>query len=527
MALDFLPTDAAEELKKYAINSSLEVAKIRCRRHKRKEADADGSEAKKNLATFKEKCEELLSEGSCKDIAMMLRCSGWHAANTRKSEESRRHESREGYKSDADENEREVEEHYQDIIRRKEISGTLASNLKDMGYCIARSVVNSIFRPHEEEAEDKKAILDSLFDKIHGEVDVAQILSQRPAEEPLKLVGEVPLEILPCDIANELKLYAEYQSLHCAKKRFRNGAEADADRMKAKDHYDSFQEKCKGLLSDCVCQNIRELLMSAAWHEANIKKSKQCLLPKLRDRYKSDASTDKKGVDVAYKAIVEAGEISETLARNLREMGWNVARHAVSKIAGRDDDAIRDTANVDLYFRNVNGAVNLVSMKFIMDEAKILKKRQLEVCEQYLQNKTDIQQSMVFSFTVTEGKTHSTSHTVGFSYGIESSFSAGFSNFSELNFSFDFNFSCNRTFEESINTVITKAYEFPLFVPAYSKYVAKGIVQEAEMEIPYELMFDLKGVRRSVKGLWKGVAKSKASYEIEKTEGPPTSCSIV
>ena len=36
---------------------------------------------------------------------------------------------------------------------------------------------------------------------------------------------------------------------------------------------------------------------------------------------------------------------------------------------------------------------------------------------------------MTFRFSVTEGKTHSTSHTIGFSYGINSTFDDGFSGF--------------------------------------------------------------------------------------------------
>lgn len=47
------------------------------------------------------------------------------------------------------------------------------------------------------------------------------------------------------------------------------------------------------------------------------------------------------------------------------------------------------------------------------------------------------------------------------------------------------------------------------------------------MEIFYELMFDFKGVCRLVKGFWKGVVKSKVSYEIEKIEGFLISCFIV
>lgn len=83
---------------------------------------------------------------------------------------------------------------------------------------------------------------------------------------------------------------------------------------------------------------------------------------------------------------------------------------------------------------------------------------------------------MVFSFMVIEGKIYFILYIVGFFYGIELSFSVGFFNFSEFNFLFDFNFLCNCMFEEFINIVIIKVYEFLFFVFVYSKYVVKGIV---------------------------------------------------
>lgn len=88
MVLDFFFIDVVEELKKYVINFSLEVVKICCCCYKRKEVDVDGSEVKKNLVIFKEKCEEFLLEGFCKDIVMMFRYFGWYVVNIRKSEES-------------------------------------------------------------------------------------------------------------------------------------------------------------------------------------------------------------------------------------------------------------------------------------------------------------------------------------------------------------------------------------------------------------------------------------------------------
>ncbi|KAJ7325680.1 hypothetical protein OS493_029105 [Desmophyllum pertusum] len=91
-----------------------------------------------------------------------------------------------------------------------------------------------------------------------------------------------PLEILPLDVADELKAYAE--------------------------------RECEGLLSDTSCQAIKTMLHYAAWHAANITKSKRCWSRTKHKHCKSDAAGDKKGMQANYQAIVEEGEISETLA---------------------------------------------------------------------------------------------------------------------------------------------------------------------------------------------------------------------
>ena len=131
-----------------------------------------------------------------------------------------------------------------------------------------------------------------------------------------------------------------------------------------------------------------------------------------------------------------------------------------------------------------------------------------------------IKPCMTFGFSMTEGKTHSASHTIGFSYGINASFKAGFSGFGEINFELSFSFSHSHTFEQSVSTGTTKSVEFPLSVPAHSTYIAKGMVYEAEMEIPYELVFDFGGAHRKLRGHWKGVACSKATYQVDNKEHP-------
>ena len=517
-ALEKFPTDAAEELKQYAEKQSWFCAKLRCRRFKRSEADNDKSEADQHLKSFKEKCEGLLSDKSCQDIASMLEYASWHAANTRKAEKCWRRGVRKYYKAYASYDKKEVEEHYQNVVREREISETLAENLKQLGWSAAWFAANTMFG-HQEDAEHQKENLDSCFGEIHGEVNVAEILSQRQrAVSEERTTNNEALEIFPHDVAKELKRYAKKAGCHCANVRFDNHGQADVDKIKSKNHFDSFKEKCKGLLSDKSCEDIKLMLQHTAWHAANITKSKRSWQPSVRKRYKADAESDQSSMEEKYEGILTEGEISEVLAKNVKDMGWNAAWYATNKIFGHSDDARCNKANLQTYFRKIYGDVNLVAMNFIMDEAKILSQRPKIVSEKDLVNRGDVEQTMSFSFSMTEGKTRSASHTIGFSYGINTSFSAGFAGFGECNFQLSFSFSHSHTFAQSTSTGTTTSFEFPLSVPAHSIYVAKGIVYEAEMDIPYELVFDFGGKHRTVRGQWKGVACSKATYEVVKKE---------
>jgi len=521
VALEIFPTDVADELKMYAEKHSLHCAKIR-RRKQITEADADLSEARSHIASFKEKCKGWLSDKSCLQIEKMLEYAGWHAANTKKSETRWRRGSRKGYEHDASINKRLLEQHYQNVVKEKEISETLAANVRDMGWGAAWCAANTIFG-HQEEAKRQKEKLDLHFDKIHGEITVAEILPRRPQidrEDNVTFSDVEPLEILPLDVAEELKEYAEKAAWSCSRKSLGDREEADADKIEAKNHFHSFRDKCKGLLSDRLCEDIRSMIKDVASYVTNKTISKKSWWLTKRNQYKAYAVICKRKFQAKYQDIVNRGEISQTLATNLLELGRNAALLATHTIVGRHDDAKRDQANLDSYFNNIYGEINLVAVNFILDEAEILSRTPKVVSKKVLVNNNDVEQGMTFSFSMTEGKTHSTSHTIGFSYGINSSFTTGFSGFGEANFELSFSFSHSHTFEESTSTGTIKSVEFPLSVPAHSTYVATGMVYEAEMEIPYELVFDFGGAHRKLRGQWKGIACSKATYQVDKKVDP-------
>ncbi|KAJ7381730.1 hypothetical protein OS493_039322, partial [Desmophyllum pertusum] len=161
-------------------------------------------------------------------------------------------------------------------------------------------------------------------------------------------VRNVALEIFPTDAAVKLKVYAVKYSWYCAKL-LRRGqrTEADADRSEAENHFASFRDKCEGLLSEKSYEDIKLMLLYAGWHAANTRKSEQCRLRHSRKGYEFDASNHKRKVEEHYKTVLNKGEISETLARNVREMGWGAAWFAANTIFGRDKEADQQKANLD------------------------------------------------------------------------------------------------------------------------------------------------------------------------------------
>lgn len=122
---------------------------------------------------------------------------------------------------------------------------------------------------------------------------------------------------------------------------------------------------------------------------------------------------------------------------------------------------------------------------------------------------------MAFEFTVTQGKTTSLSFQIGFKYGVKAEMEVSFL-YTGGQFEASFEMSQSLTISQSLSTGTSKEYNFPLSVPAHSTYEAKATVQEAEMEVPYELVFDFGGTRKSIVGIWNGVAVSLATYTVTK-----------
>jgi len=140
-------------------------------------------------------------------------------------------------------NKRILEQHYQNVVKKAEISETLAANVRDMDWGAACLAANTIFG-NQEKAKRQKENLDLHFDKIHGEITAAAILLQRPRIdcEDAKLSDVEPLELLPLDVTEELKEYAEKAAWCYSKKGLGDRGEADAHKIEAWNHFQYFKE---------------------------------------------------------------------------------------------------------------------------------------------------------------------------------------------------------------------------------------------------------------------------------------------
>ena len=313
------------------------------------------------------------------------------------------------------------------------------------------------------------------------------------------------MNIFPGDVAEELKECALAAGRSTAEERFGKKGEADAQKVQWGEHAENFTKMLDGLLSAGVCGDIKSMFWFQAWRTANERKG-----------YKSDMANDVKKVKELYEKIRSSGELSDTLAANLHSMGGNIAWYTANTKYGYKDDATRDKANYEAAYRKIHGEVNIVAMHFNTDKAKILSEKPKVVAEQTLVNNGNVEQQMQFSFSVTEGKTTTTTTQIGFKAGFKVGFEAVFFAFAggKAKYEVSFEFSATHTWGESVQKGITKAYTFPLKVPANSMYKAKGMVHEADMDVPFELVFDFGGVEKSITGMWKGVAVSTATYEV-------------
>ena len=323
----------------------------------------------------------------------------------------------------------------------------------------------------------------------------------------LTLVTADRINILPEDVAAKVRGCALAAGYSTANERFGSQGEADAQKTKWKDAAYELKKLSDGIIKESTVSDIQYMFWFMAWRTANERKG-------------YSTSSDKKKFKKYYQEIKDSEDFTDDLASLIYSLGSNVAWYTANRLYGYSDDAKRDKAKYESAYNRMHGDVKLVAMNFFINQADIRSRKPLVISEQTLINNGDINQSFTYTYGVTRGRTIETSHTFGFTYGVTQGLTVGFEGV-ESSFEVSFEISAEVSFSESLNEGMDKGYEFPLVVPPHSTYIAKGIVTEAEMDVPYELVFDFDGAEKTFHGTWRGVAVSKGSYQIDDLNKEP------
>ena len=318
------------------------------------------------------------------------------------------------------------------------------------------------------------------------------------------LVHTQGINILPQDAATELKECASAAGWYAAN--IRKGYSGTAAKANVKRHTANFKEKMAGIISSGTIDNIKDMFVYSSWYTANTRKG-----------YSSDARRDRKRVNSEYNTIKNSGELSDSLIKDIHDMGWAAAWYAANKRAGYNRDAGRDEQKFTKHFDRIKGTVELVSVNFMTSDIteRNFKTAPKVVIRKRLPNCGSTQLQTVITYEESIGETVSFTREVGFEYTITAGFLAGFSFLGlggEVTFETSFTFFSSSSFSESIEHTRTRSYTFILTAAPYTTNTGVATVYEATGSVPYEMVFDFQGVRKTVHGTWTGVAVSDAIF---------------
>ena len=322
------------------------------------------------------------------------------------------------------------------------------------------------------------------------------------------------INILSRDAANELKDCAWRAGWYAANIRKGYRSDANNDIETTKQRANNFKEKMYGIISAGTVDNIREMFIYSSWHTAN-----------TRAGYSSDARRDRRKVNNLYYRIRNSGELSSSLVNNIREMGWAAAWHCANTRVGYYNDARRDKERFNDYSRRISGDVALVGVKFGQLYAPKIAPKEVFHKEFVNCGSTPLKSS--YKYTETMGKTTSYTHQVGFEYKISSGFSAGitYGGFQAgATFEASFGFSRSSTFSQSIHEAKTREFTYEFSAKPHTTNSVTGSIFEAMGSVPYQLVFDFQGVKKSVSGTWSGVAVTKVKVKQRDIKHAPGVC---
>ncbi len=315
-------------------------------------------------------------------------------------------------------------------------------------------------------------------------------------------IKPAPLSNLPIEVAEKLKDLAWAAAWHTANTRA-GYRDAETDLLNYKQASHDLDTTAKGLnLSPNTLELIKTFAMDAAWHCANTRKG-----------YKKAAANDLNRANLGYTRLYQSGEITQPLAANLTQLFWAASWYCANTRAKYNDDAKADEARFNHYFHQVCGPVKFISLDFLTSGLEILQTKPVAVVNQTLTNYSDREQEMSAKVSIMKGYTKEWSHNVGFRMSSTVKVQASVE-VAEVSRDFTIEASYGYTQGGSETTQQTKEFEYPVKVGQMQQVTVKGTVHEAEMTVPYRLVYKIGEVERRIEGVWHGVACSEATMTV-------------
>ena len=311
------------------------------------------------------------------------------------------------------------------------------------------------------------------------------------------------MNLLPPEIAEAIKESAWQAAVSVSNERFGKTSTAKEAKAKWQNSAQAMKKAGEKVISPETCEDLKNMFWRSAWHTSNTRKG-----------YDSDAKKDIGIVEECYDKICKRNEFSGSLASNLKDLGLTAGWYWAHNLKG-DDEAGADKAKFEAVYEKIAGEVKLVDIKFLTDKAKLLGQKPIVASHQTFVNDGDLEQSNELKFSFSEGTTSSWSNTFGFKFGVTAEFSAGFPLVAKAKYALSLDISDSQSFSGGSSQSKSKDYTYPLKVPPHSTYEATATINEAQMDVPYEMIYDFGGKRISLFGTWKGVATSEVNYVVK------------
>ena len=309
-----------------------------------------------------------------------------------------------------------------------------------------------------------------------------------------------PLDKLPEDLAEIVSSCMWNAAWSASNERFGDRDKAKLHEGRFADFAEQFKEMSKDLIPASVCDEIKGMFIRAAWAAANHRKGYEFQPDK--DKFEEHSSN-----------LKNSDAISNGLAENLKWFSWNVAYQAANDGVGNHADKDINQDELTFYFRKIETVPKLVDIIFLPDPASNPSPRSRMVLDDEYTNNGQAEQSYTFEYETHEGKTTTVSTKIGFSFEMNVAADVGFDiRLASVSQSYEFTagMSTELGWEESLHTSVTKKYTLPVNVPPRTRVTVKATRLEATMDVPYVMVFEFGDSRRSIEGMWTGVAVSKS-----------------